>query len=78
MSTHGVVCHELSGCMAAMQAGCPPLLHLTRALGRWIAEVSGDLRVGGTVRAVFTSTLTGPARIDSCDAPHHLLARTVR
>lgn len=51
-----MVCLQLSDCMAAMQAGYPPLLHLTRALGRWIAEVSGDLRVGGTVRAVFTST----------------------
>ena len=30
-------------------------------LARWIAEVSGDLRVGGTVHAVFTSTWTGPA-----------------
>lgn len=59
MSTHGVVCLELSGCMAAMQAGYPPLLHLTRALGRWIAEVSGDLRVGATVRAVSTYTRTG-------------------
>ena len=26
-------------------------------LARWIAEVSGDLRVGGTIHAVFTSTL---------------------
>ena len=43
-------------------------------LARWIAEVSGDLRVGGTVQAVFTSTWTGPARIEVCDAPHHLLA----
>ncbi len=42
-------------------------------LARWIAEVSGDLHVGGTVHAVFTSTWTGPARIDVCDAPHHLL-----
>ena len=30
-------------------------------LARWIAEVSGDLRVGGTIHAVFTSTWTGPA-----------------
>jgi len=45
-------------------------------LARWIAEVSGDLRVGGTVHAVFTSTWTGPARIEVCDAPHHLLLRT--
>ena len=42
-------------------------------LARWIAQVSGDLRVGGTVHAVFTSTWTGPARIEVCDAPHHLL-----
>ena len=42
-------------------------------LARWIAEVSGDLRVGGTAHAVFTSTWNGPVRIDVCDAPHHLL-----
>ena len=30
-------------------------------LARWIAEVSGDLREGGTVHAVFTSTWSGPA-----------------
>ncbi len=45
-------------------------------LARWIAEVSGDLRVGGTVHAVFTSTWTGPARIEACDAPDHLLLTT--
>lgn len=45
-------------------------------LARWIAEVSGDLREGGTVQAVFTSTWTGPARIEVCDAPHHLLLTT--
>jgi uncharacterized protein YndB with AHSA1/START domain len=42
-------------------------------LARWIAVVSGDLRVGGTVQAVFTSTWAGPTRIEVCDAPHHLL-----
>ncbi len=42
-------------------------------LARWIAEVSGDLRVGGRIQAVFTSTWSGPARIDACDAPDHLL-----
>ncbi len=42
-------------------------------LARWMAEVSGDLREGGTVHAVFTSTWSGPARIEVCDAPHHLL-----
>jgi len=42
-------------------------------LARWLAEVSGDLRVGGTIHAVFTSTWTGPGRVEVCDAPHHLL-----
>ena len=45
-------------------------------LARWIAEVSGDLGVGGTVHAVFTSTWAGPMRIEACDAPHHLLVTT--
>jgi uncharacterized protein YndB with AHSA1/START domain len=42
-------------------------------LARWIAEVSGDLQVGGAIHASFTSTWTGPGRIDVCDAPRHLL-----
>lgn len=42
-------------------------------LARWIAEVSGDLRAGGAIRAVFTSTWSGDARIEVCDAPHHLV-----
>ena len=42
-------------------------------LARWIAVVSGDLVVGGEVHAVFTSTWSGPVRIDACDAPSHLL-----
>ena len=42
-------------------------------LARWIAEVSGDLTVGGTVHATFTSTWTGPMRIEACDRPDHLL-----
>lgn len=45
-------------------------------LARWIAQVSGDLRPGGTVRAVFTSTWAGPAVIESCEPPHHLLLTT--
>lgn len=45
-------------------------------LARWIAEVSGDLHVGGTIHATFTSTWNGPIRIEACDAPHHLLLRT--
>ncbi len=42
-------------------------------LARWIAQVSGELEVGGKVDVVFTSTWTGPGRIDVCDAPRHLL-----
>jgi len=42
-------------------------------LARWIAEVSGDLREGGTVDLLFTSTWSGPATIEVCDAPHHLV-----
>jgi uncharacterized protein YndB with AHSA1/START domain len=42
-------------------------------LARWIAEVSGDLRVGGDFQAVFTSTWSGPGRIEACEPPHHLL-----
>lgn len=42
-------------------------------LARWIAEVSGDLHVGGTILASFTSTWTGPGRIEICDRPRHLL-----
>lgn len=42
-------------------------------LARWIAEVSGDLHVGGSIRASFTSTWTGPGRVEVCDRPHHLL-----
>lgn len=45
-------------------------------LARWIAKVSGDLRVGGSIHALFTSTWTGPGRIDACDRPHHLLVTT--
>lgn len=42
-------------------------------LARWIAQVSGDLAVGKIIQLVFTSTWSGPARIDVCDRPHHLL-----
>ena len=45
-------------------------------LARWIAHVDGDLQVGGTVHAVFTSSWTGPMRIEVCDAPRHLLLTT--
>lgn len=42
-------------------------------LARWIAEVSGDLQVGGIVHTTFTSTASGAARIEVCDPPRHLL-----
>jgi len=42
-------------------------------LARWIAEVSGDLHIGGTIHATFTSTWTGPVRIEACESPHYLL-----
>jgi uncharacterized protein YndB with AHSA1/START domain len=42
-------------------------------LARWVAQVSGDLRVGGEVEVVFTSTWTGAGRVEVCEEPHHLL-----
>jgi uncharacterized protein YndB with AHSA1/START domain len=44
-----------------------------RRLARWIAEVEGDLRVGGMVQARFTSTWEGPGRIDVCEPPNHVV-----
>jgi uncharacterized protein YndB with AHSA1/START domain len=41
-------------------------------LARWMAKVSGDLRPGGTIDAVFTSTWSGSGRIEVCEAPRHL------
>lgn len=45
-------------------------------LARWIVQVSGDLQVGGAVEMTFTSTWTGPGRVDVCERPHHLLVTT--
>jgi uncharacterized protein YndB with AHSA1/START domain len=42
-------------------------------LARWIAEVDGDLRVGGAITATFTSSAEGDGRIEICDPPSHLL-----
>lgn len=42
-------------------------------LARWIAKVAGNAAPGNTVNVTFTSSWSGPARIDDCDAPHHLL-----
>ena len=44
-----------------------------RRLVRWIAQVEGDLRLGGAFRATFTSGWEGPGRVDACDPPRHLL-----
>lgn len=42
-------------------------------LARWIGEVGGDLRVGGTIQARLTSSWEGPGRVDHCDSPHRLV-----
>ena len=42
-------------------------------LARWVAQVHGDLRVGGTFHAVFTSGWEGPGRVEVCDPPNRLL-----
>jgi uncharacterized protein YndB with AHSA1/START domain len=42
-------------------------------LARWIGEVEGDLRLGGEIRARFFDGWEGTGRVDTCEAPHHLL-----
>ena len=42
-------------------------------LSRWVAEVSGDLRPGGDLRASFTSGWEGAGRLDECEPPQRLL-----
>jgi uncharacterized protein YndB with AHSA1/START domain len=41
-------------------------------LARWLAEVAGDLRVGGSFHATFTSGWEGVGRVDVCDSPRRL------
>ena len=41
-------------------------------LARWVADVDGDLTVGGTIAATFVSGWEGPGRIDVCEPPHRL------
>ena len=41
-------------------------------LSRWIAEVEGDLRLGGEFRARFTSEWEGTGRIEACEPPRRL------
>jgi uncharacterized protein YndB with AHSA1/START domain len=45
----------------------------SRRLARWIAEVEGDLRLGGEFHACFTSGWDGPGRVDVCEPPRRLL-----
>jgi uncharacterized protein YndB with AHSA1/START domain len=42
-------------------------------LARWIAEVEGDLCLGGAFRAAFTSGWEGQGRVEACEPPRHLL-----
>jgi len=42
-------------------------------LARWIATVTGDLHVGGSFRASFTSGWDGSGRVTVCDSPQRLL-----
>jgi len=44
-------------------------------LARWIAEVSGDLREGGTFAGVFTSGSEVVGRIEVCERPSRLVLR---
>ena len=45
-------------------------------LGHWLAKVEGDITVGGSFTARFTSGWEGPGRVDVCDAPHRLVITT--
>jgi uncharacterized protein YndB with AHSA1/START domain len=42
-------------------------------LARWVADVEGDLRIGGVFHASFTSGWRGPGRVDVCEPPRRLL-----
>jgi uncharacterized protein YndB with AHSA1/START domain len=45
----------------------------SRRLARWIADVEGDLRLGGEFHARFTSSWDGMGRVDVCEPPRRLL-----
>jgi len=47
-----------------------------RRLARWIADVDGELRVGGEFRARFTSGWEGTGRVEACEPPRRLIVRT--
>jgi uncharacterized protein YndB with AHSA1/START domain len=46
-------------------------------LARWLGEVQGDLRLGGTYVATFTSHWSGSGRVEVCDPPRRLVTRMV-
>jgi uncharacterized protein YndB with AHSA1/START domain len=45
-------------------------------LARWIAQVEGDLRLGGEFRARFTSGWEGTGRVQACEPPRRLRVLT--
>ena len=45
-------------------------------LARWIADVEGDLRLGGEFHARFTSGWEGTGRVEACESPRRLLVVT--
>jgi uncharacterized protein YndB with AHSA1/START domain len=45
-------------------------------LARWIADVEGDLRLGGEFRARFTSGWEGTGRVQACEPPRGLRVLT--
>ena len=45
-------------------------------LARWIADIDGDLRVGRTFQATFTSGWVGTGRIETCEPPQRLVVIT--
>jgi uncharacterized protein YndB with AHSA1/START domain len=41
-------------------------------LSRWMAETTGELRLGGRFQARFTSGWEGPGRVEACERPRRL------
>ena len=44
-----------------------------RRLARWVADVEGDLTLGGEIRATFTSGWEGSGRVDVCEPAQRLV-----
>jgi uncharacterized protein YndB with AHSA1/START domain len=44
-------------------------------LARWLGDVAGDLRPGGTFSAAWTSSWSGTGLVEVCDPPRHLVVR---